>query len=262
MRKYFVAVVFIVSACTPNPYARFYEGAPDGRVTPGYVASQGQLAIYSTTDFTRDGRELMRRGFALIGQSSFNAGMNSIKESQLRKQAGNLGAEVVLVASSYTNTVAGALPLSIPTTTTSTTTGTATAHGPGGTVTASGRGTTTTTGSSTVMIPYSVARGDFGALYFVRTRPRIGLYVLALDDSAKRRLGSNFGARVDIVVQDSPAFDADVLPGDILLQIGDVRVRSPEHFVEIAKAAPPGPIRFVIDRDGKSVTRTVGIRRE
>ena len=37
--------------------------------------------IYSSNDFNRDGLELIRRGYAMIGASFFNAGVNRVKES-------------------------------------------------------------------------------------------------------------------------------------------------------------------------------------
>lgn len=243
--------------CMPNPYAKFYQGAPDARVRPDYEASNAPLAIYSSNDFNRDVLELMRRGYTLVGQSSFNAGMNAVKESQLRSQADQIGAQVVLVASQYTHTVSGAIPLSVPTTTTTTTTATATVVGSGGSATGYGTGTSTTYGNQTVILPYTVARGDFAALYFVRVRSRLGLFVVALDDSTRRRIQSNFGVRVFVVVNGSPAFNADIIPGDIVTQFAGERVRSLEHFGQLLDASQGKTIEIVLDRSGREVRKTV-----
>src|SRR6202043_3245767 len=113
--------------------------------------------------------------------------------------------------------ITGAVPLMLPQTSTSYTSGSATAYGAGEPVTAYGNATTTTYGTQTTMMPYSVARSDFGAVYFVKTRQRAGIITLPLDDAAHKRLGTNSGILVRLVVDGTPAFNADVFPGDVLL---------------------------------------------
>jgi S1-C subfamily serine protease len=185
--------------------------------------------------------------------------MGSVKESQLRQQAATIGAQIVLVASRYTNTISGAVPLVMPTTSTTTSNGVATISGSGGTATVAGSISSTTQSSRTMMMPYSIARGDFTALYFVRVRTRLGLSVVPLDDSARLRLQTNSGVAVQVVVEGSPAFDADILPGDILLQIGSDRVRSVEHFSELIDRYEGRTVDLVLDRHGRDVRKSVRI---
>ena len=125
----------------------------------------------------------------MIGASFLNAGVNRVKESQLRAQAERVGAQVVLVSSQYTHTVTGAIPLTVPTTSTTTSSGSATAYGAGGSVTATGTGTSTTTGSQTVLMPYSVQRADFGAVYFARVKSRLGPSPLPYGSVTARTFG-------------------------------------------------------------------------
>lgn len=260
MKRLAILAVTLLGACV-NPYAKFYQGVPDARVRPDYVPQTGPLQIYSTTDFTRDGYELMRRGFIAIGQSSFNANMNMVSQAQLQAEADRIGAHVVLVSSHYTNSVTGAVPFTVPTTSTTTTSGSATAYGSGGYATATGTSTSTTTGTQTTMIPYTIVRGDFNALYFARVRSRLGLLVLALDDATRVRLQSNFGVRVVVVVEGSPAFNAEVLPGDILLQVGDDRVSSPEQFTQLLNKYEGQRTTLRLDRGGQSVEKSVTLAR-
>jgi hypothetical protein len=258
MKHFALSLAFACVGCV-NPYAKFYQGAPDARSTRGYVQDAKPVQVYSTADFQRDGLELMRRGYVAVGASSFNAGTNAVKASQLRAQAERIGAQVVLVSSRYTNTVTGAVPLSIPTTSTTTSSGTATAYGSGGSVTAYGSGTSTTTSSQTVLMPYSIARADFNAQYFVHVRLRLGTYTLALDDSTRMRLQTNAGVRVVVVVTGSPAFGADILPGDILLQAGSVRIESPEQFTQLLGQLPGPNVTFLIDRSGRRIEKTLAL---
>lgn len=260
MRRSLSLFGLLLTACAVNPYAQFYQGTPDARVVPGYETVQADLLIYGTTDFRRDTDELMRRGYIPVGQSSFNAAANQVSEYQLREQAARIGAHSVLVASKYSHTVSGALPLVIPQTTTSYSTGTATAYGSGGTATAYGSGTTTTYGTQTTMVPYSVARSDFGALYFVKVISRVGIIPEPLDDETRQRLETNSGLRVRVVAQDSTAFLADILPGDVLLAMGADAVRSLEHYYKLIDKYEGQTIVFQIDRRGKRVEKKVEVR--
>lgn len=162
-----VLAVLLISGCA-NPYSQFYKGMLDARVRPGYIAPTEELKIYSTNDFQRDAKALTRRGYVAIGESSFNAGTGSVSEAQPREHPQKVGAHLVLVASKFTHSVSGAMPLTLPNTTTSYTTGSATAYGRGGPVTAYGSGTTTTYGTQTTYIPYTVDRADFNAVFFAK----------------------------------------------------------------------------------------------
>jgi hypothetical protein len=229
-------------------------------VSPNYDAVHGELQIYTSDDFDRDAKALIRRGYSPIGNASFNAGMNAVSEAQLRQQAAKIGAHAVLVASKYTHTVSGAVPLTIPQTTTSYSTGTATAYGAGGTVNAYGSGTTTTYGSQTMMMPYSVARADFGALFFAKTKARLGIFPSAVDDTTRKILQTNAGISVLVVTEGTPAFAADVLPGDVLLAIGDDPVQSVESFYQLLdKYQGQSPV-LKIARDGQRMEKRIEIK--
>jgi hypothetical protein len=254
------ALVLVLTSCATNPYARFYEGPPDARVFPGYDPASGDVQIFGTDDFERDTLALMREGYQPFGHSSFSAGSNSVTEKQLREQAANVGAQVVLVASQYTHTVSGAVPLSIPHTTTSYSSGTATAYGSGGTVNAYGSGTTTTYGSQTVVMPYSVARSDFGARYFAKVKSRLGITPNTISDEVRKRLQSNLGIAVVVVAEGSSAFAADVLPDDIVLSMGDDPVQSVEHFLQLLDKYEGQAPLFKIDRDGVRLDKQIHIR--
>lgn len=258
MRNLIVAIALVLTSCA-NPYSKFYQGIPDARVSPYYEPVQAELKIYGTDDFDRDTLALVRKGYTPIGQSSFSAGSDAVSEAQLREQATKIGAHVILVASKYTHTVSGAVPLSVPQTTTSYSSGAATAYGSGGTVNVYGSGTTTTYGSQTVMMPYSVARSDFEALYFVKTKSRLGIAPQPVSDEARRRTQTNAGISVEVVTENTPAFAADVLPGDIVLSIGDDSIHSVEHFYQLLDKYQGQKPLFKINRDGVPVEKEIEI---
>jgi S1-C subfamily serine protease len=108
-------------------------------------------------------------------------------------------------------------------------------------------------------MPYTVNRADFGAVYFIKTRARIGVYMEPLDDATKRRLERNAGVIVAIVVEGSPAFNADILPGDVLISFGDSQVRSVEDYQQLLNSFKGDKVDFVLDRDGRSITKTIPV---
>lgn len=249
--------LLLLAGCA-NPVAQFYQGMTDVRSKAAYDASVRGVQIYTTDDFERDRLRLARKGFFPIGQSTFNAAASSVSEAQVREQAAAIGAHVVLVASRYSHTVTGAAPMTIPKNSTSFSSGTATAYGPGGTVQAYGTGTTTTYGSQTVMVPYSVARSDFSMLFFAKNRSLVGIALVPLDDATRQRLQTNIGARVESVVDDSPAFFADILPGDVLLSIGGAPVTE-NSFSGLVRQHAGRLVTFELDRGGVRLTKDVQI---
>jgi hypothetical protein len=160
-----------------------------------------------------------------------------LTEGQLRKQAEAIGAAVVLTTSHYTNTVSGSLPLTLPNNTTSYTNGTATVTGSGGTAFVNGSATTTTYGTQTVMLPYNIQRNDFGAVYFIKARVRLGLLYGQIDPATRSRLQTNAGVLVRLVVDGSPASHADILPGDIIMALNGQRVDNSGELNSGVKAA-------------------------
>lgn len=259
MKKLCAVLALFLISCA-NPYAQFYQGLPDARQRPDYEPVQGELQIYSTDNFERDRLALMRRGYMPIGHASFNAAANKVSEAQLREQARKVGAHVVLVASKYTHTVSGAVPLVVPQTTTSYSTGTATAYGTGGVVNVYGSGTTTTYGTQTMMMPYSVARSDCSALFLAKTRGRVGIVPQPMDDETRKRLETNAGIKVLVVTEGSSAFQADVLPGDVVLAVGGDTVQSEENYYQLLNKYEGQTVSFRLDRNGKTIEKQIEIR--
>jgi hypothetical protein len=250
--------IMMVTSCA-NPYAQFYRGYPDARTLAQYEPSAEPLKIYTTDNFDRDIRLLLTKGYFVIGKSSFNADGNAVTEAHLQKQAKLVGAQVVLVASHYTNTVSGAVPLVLPNTTTSYSSGSATVYGSGGHATAYGSGTTTTYGTQTVMMPYQTQRFDFVAVYLAKVKPRVGLYPKPLDDETRKTLGTNKGLIVDLVVEGSQAFMADILPGDILVSVAGQPVYSIEQYISLLRTLEGKTVAFEIIRNGALLQKQITV---
>jgi len=240
----------LLGGCAANPYTKFYRGNSDGRTVENYIPPTAPLQVYSTNDFGRDVAALEKSGLSPIGSSNFNAPARRVSDRQLHEQADKVGAAAVLVASRYTNTESGAMPLMVPNTSTSVTNGSATAYGPGGVANVYGSATTTTYGSQMMMLPYSIQRNDFTAVYFVKRRAHLGVFYGVIDAATRSRLQTNAGVLISVVADGSPATRADVLPGDIILTIDGERVDGQEPFNAQIKERLGREVVLGIDRNG------------
>lgn len=229
-----VCTLTVLGACASG-YSQFYK--PAQNIPPEQVAllreapAPAQPRVERAPPPAQDAQPLLdtylKRGYVLIGSSQFNSGRNESEEAAVA-HGKTVGADLVLILNPrYTGSTTTAVPLTLPTSTTSYSTGTATAYGPGGAVSAYGTGTTTTHGTTTTMVPMTTHRTDFGAGYFVKIKTRFGVVWRELTDAERQELQSNKGAPVRLVVNNSPAFAADILPGDIILAVDDEPVASP-----------------------------------
>jgi S1-C subfamily serine protease len=151
-------------------------------------------------------------------------------------------------------------PVVTPTTSTTFSSGSATAFGSGGTATAFGTGQSTTYGTETTMVPYTISRTNFHAFFWYKAkRSRLGIDPIPPDDSTRQRLGSNAGIVVKVVVEDTTAYAADVLPGDIVISIGGDTVYSVGSFYKLLDKYEDQEPVFIIDRSGNRIQKTIKI---
>jgi hypothetical protein len=247
MRLSVMVAALLLIGCA-NPYEKAYRGAPDGKAHPGYVYPARPIEIYESGDLRRDALDLMRRGYVMIGQSSFAADVGSASTSRLKEHAQKLGAHIVLLKSQYRGTRSGVVPVYTPTSSTSVTSSSVSAYGRGGPASAYGTSVTTTSGGTTNFIPYSIDTAQYLAAYYIKINHRFGALVRPLDDAERQALQSNTGLVVTAVVEHSPAFVGDILPGDIILSLGG-------HSVATWQT-----LEMAIDRS-KGRTADVAIRR-
>lgn len=222
-----LACVLTLAGCA-NGFADFYHQAPGA--DPARIAatrlspppSTPQVGHWSGTP-DEAYRHFGELGYSVIGYSSFNGGRGT--EAQAIEQGKKVHADLVVVMDPrYTGTRSTVVPIVTPTSQTSVTNGTATAYGTGRYATVYGTATTTTYGTQTNLVPISTDRFDFGAIYMVKAKMYFGAFFRDLTDEERQSLGSNRGVYVMTVVNDSPAFNADVLAGDVIVTVNGERV--------------------------------------
>ena len=259
----YVLLPVVLGACTSG-YQQFYK--PAQGMDPAVVAARRvgpapAMPIVERSQPVSDGQQVLavysKRGYVMIGNSFFNTGHAESEQAAI-SQAQTVGADLVLIFNPrYTGSVTSNVPITTPTSSTSYSTGTATAYGAGGPITAYGSGTTTTYGTQTTYVPMTVHRSDYGAVYFVKQRFSLGVFTRELTDSERQALQSNKGAAVRLVVDNSPAYDADILPGDIITALDGVTVTTPQNFISMLSQRGGREVTLSIYRNGRVTEKVV-----
>lgn len=259
-----VSLLLLVAGCASG-YKQFYQ--PAKGATPLEIAAL-RAAPPSITPIVEhsqpvddDGQSILKayakRSYVMIGQSAFNSGSQESEDSAVR-QGQEVGADLVLILNpKYTGSVTSIIPITTPTTNTSYSSGSATAYGPGGPVTAYGTGTTTTYGSTTNFVPVTVHRSDYAAIFFVKRRVSLGAFTRELNDAERQEFQSNKGAVVHLVVDGSPAFDADILVGDVIMAIDGKSVSSTKTLQALLREHAGKLIAVSIVRRGQHIEKSV-----
>jgi len=243
-------------------YSQFYQPLPyaeqtlSRRLAPAPEQPTVERASGDWRDITD---RYARRGYVPLGSSSFNSGQEEDDEDAI-EQGQEIGADlVVIIQPQHTDTRTANIPITTPTTTTSHTTGSATVYGAGGSATAYGNATTTTYGTRTTYIPMTVHRYDYGAIYFVKVKMQFGAYFRDLSDAERGTLQTNKGAAVTLIVDGSPAYNFDVLVGDIVLAVNGERVSGAQRMLDLIQQYAGQNVNLTLVRDGKEISKTVSI---
>lgn len=198
-----------------------------------------------------------KRGYIMIGNSMFNSGRPESEDSALQ-QSKDVGADLVLILNpNYTGSVTSSIPITTPTTSTTYSNATATAYGRGGSVTAYGSGVSTTYGTTTNHIPMTVHRSDYGAVYFIRQKFGLGAFFRDLNDSERQELQTNRGAVVRLIVDGTPAFNADLLVGDVFTAIDGVPIPSSQTLGELLRERSGKTVVLSLLRRGEKIEKTL-----
>jgi S1-C subfamily serine protease len=193
-------------------------------------------------------------GYGVVGYASFNGPAANIQGALA--QAKKVGATFVVANRRYTNTISGAIPLVTPTSQTSYVNGTANAYGSGGYASGTYTGTVTTYGTETSYMPYSVAHFDQQAVFFApMKRTALGIMTRTLTTEEVQALGSAKGLFVRVVRRGSPAYQADILPGDILRQINGVVADDPNGSRQLLHLDAVNHV--VLTRSGKMIEKDI-----
>lgn len=212
-----MSATLFLAGCASG-YSEFYQDYSE-QWQPYVAPSTAEPKVVSMSgDVDQVVNRMYADGYALVGISSFNGPVE--ERSAAIEQARKVGAERIVLDARYTNTNQGAIPFTTQQAVTSTTSGNVSAYGRGGAVYGTYSGTTTTMVPQTNYIPYAVDRYDQMAMFFAPLGPAcVGVLVVDLTEEQKQAIGSNKAVRVTSVRRNSPAYEADIVPGDLIMSV-------------------------------------------
>ena len=238
----------LLSVSCSNPFTTFYTPV-DSTLR---VKSDRNPERIKGSDAAEDYLNMLENNWRYVGYSSFTAG-GEIDWDDAIAQAKKIGASAVIFYNpKFESSSSGAIPFTTPNVTRSYSTANATAYGSGGTVSAYGTGTTTTYGSQTMMIPYTVNRYSYMVTYWDKLpQQRIfGAYWLDLSRETRTAIGSNKGVILTAVVKGFPAFQADLLRGDIIKDIEGEEVLDMQRMSYLLDKFSGRAVSFTVLRRG------------
>jgi hypothetical protein len=253
--------VVLLSGCVSNGYRAFYHELPDAQDTLAqrvYPAPAEPKLDRLAGQFQDVQAQYTRAGYVAIGYSSYNGPTG--READALAQGKTVGADVIVVMSPrFTETVSSSIPVTTPTSETTYTNSNATVYGSGGTANVYGNSTSTTYGTSTTYIPVTTHRYNFEAVYLVKRKFTFGAQFAPLTDEERMKIQSNKGVRIQQVVNDTPAFEADILVGDIVLAVNGRGVSSTESLQQMLQNTAGQRLELAIIRNGEPLTKIVQI---
>jgi hypothetical protein len=226
-----------VAACAGGRQPYYVPYVDPHTLTDVQKLAPGQSPkIHASGDLDRDVKTAVAKGFRAIGHAPFNGELDG--ENGLIQQARNMGAVLVLLKSKQAEQMKPPL----------------TPFAPGGPATAAAA-----TGTSG-----NYANSSEIAVFFVKSvqKLKFGLFLSDLPAELRSKLGRNTGALVEVVRQNSPAAAANILPGDVVIEIADTPIRDGAHAAEIMRSTNPPDGRCTVKLLRNGAPRSVVLRFE
>ena len=103
----------------------------------------------------------------------------------------------------------------------------------------------------------TVNRYDYGAVYFVKRHYIFGANWRELNDNERSQLQSNSGVYITTVVDGTPAFVNDILPGDIIVKIDGQPVYGAQAASNLLTKKKGQSVNLAIIRNGNVIQKQV-----
>jgi len=260
-----LGILAISFAGCANPYSQNYQSLLH-RPQTGSFLMQTSIAlkpkIVTSTNMEADSLSMLENGYLLIGRAAFRS--PPIDETQAIDHAQKVGAEIVLTKKEYVNTVTESVPITewLPDQQTTVTEMSTFQTSPTAAPSIARRQITQTVQGEAYIqyVPQNVEYYNYSATFWKKIKPmKFGVFVQQLDNETKKRLQTNRGVIVKAVVRKTPAFNADILNGDIIVLFNNEPIADPEDFFAKIKANAGQEVTVKIIRDGttRDITLTL-----
>jgi serine protease Do len=251
----FILAIFLISCTSTNPYTRFYyNNLGENTVSdiPDFILPCEEPKLYTSNNIERDLNKLIMNNYHLVGYSFFNA--DNANNDLAISHAKTVGAALVLIKNKYPDTVSGSIPLELPATQMSTSSRSGSAGGYSYSYSSNNRTITTKTYNKA----FNKSKFDYIALYFVENGPlKLGIQMIDIPLDVRKTLKRNRGAFVQYVKNDSPAFYANIVPGDIIVKVNDIEINNRKQLAEVIRDCKGIGTKFKIIRDNVVITKNI-----
>jgi hypothetical protein len=220
--------------------------------------SDGPAKVMMSSDLDADTEDMTLRGYALVGYAA--ASGSAIRLDAIRERSNSLGAEKVLV---HTRSTGVDVEYQAVTTYSrgGVGVGFTNAWGSGtyGSWTASAKTRIAQPGiSQTEFVPFSQRRFQTQALFWRKRLPGpFGMFTAKIPLTLRASLQRNTGAFVFAIEDDSPAFFANILPGDLVIGVDGEEIRAPSELATAASQKASATIVFQLLRGGEVLNVSV-----
>jgi C-terminal processing protease CtpA/Prc len=257
------AITVLLSGCAADPFEKNYSPRPNSETAlsnPRYEHPTGEAKIYACSgDAKSCNLRAQEEGYEYLGMSSFSGPADPSSREQIIKQAKKVGASMVLVQSTYKDTLSGVVPNYYNDFSSG-------GIGSGGSAPYSKYSTQSAQGAKMANdVPYTMIRYDTAATFWVHldlNQVPLGIVAESLPEDVRARLRRNNGVIAVAVMSGTPAFNARILRNDIITKIGGEEVIDSQSFDKQLTELQGRKVDFEILRGDtpKSVTVTLNQR--
>jgi hypothetical protein len=227
-----VALSFV--SCATNQHAYYYKANVDIAQVPNPEPANGDPYVLKVDDFTGAYNKALSEGYVLLGMSVFQGQLDH--EYNALQLAREKGSSLVIKTTRFSHTEYTNYYLPLTTTSTSNTVGYGYARSDVynrnnsyiGSAYSSAVGTATTTTQNIDWVPMQSKEHIYqqATALFVKsnTTYTLGAYYRDLTIDEQKEMMTNKGVYITHVIKRTPAYDLDLIPGDIILQVNQRRI--------------------------------------
>jgi hypothetical protein len=202
-----------------NPYTSFYKDVTEGKDLSQMVElSTDKPRVIAGTNMDADYLAMEEDNYTMLGYSEFNSTPAVDPNDAIIQGVKVHASAMVVYERQFTETKSGSTAIVLP--------------------------SKSPTTAQTINIPYNIDRFDYDVTYWakLKNRPVFGVRWRNLTPEERSQIGSNKGVLIQMVRKGSPAFQADILEGDIVRKVAE------QEVIDIADAS---------DKMGQFAGRTV-----
>ena len=232
----FILILFVLVGCATtynNSFTSYYKSVVSQEQLIEYFDnSESDLQVYKVDDVQKDMSKIIKRGYRIIGQSSF---IGKTDASLVRDTATSIGANVVLLSVKYRNTESGTATFSLPS-------------------------VYDNTPREKINVPYNNDKYEYRALFFKKIKPlTLGINMVPIPAEITTLIKRNRGVMVEIVFDESPAFFADLVVGDVIIAINDKEINNVDELNRLIQLNKGQKTQFTIIRSGQTTPEDIFI---